>query len=130
MNLTLSQEQYEALIALAQKGTLDGTGAVIPDQARVLDNWLRLIEKANNIKRSILWIQWQEADTPVPTTARFPDKWPPELRYKLEFITRPIARADVEAVLKLKARKPVGVLVTPDPGAVLGWSTLDSFFVA
>lgn len=126
---TLSQEQYEALVDLSRRGTLDKNGAVIPDTARQLDAWLELIEKANGITRSSLWIQWQEVDSPVPPTASFPRTWPPELRYFLQFVSRTITRGDVEAVVKQKARNPVNVMVTRDPGAELGWSTLDQYFL-
>jgi len=123
MNLTLNQEQYEALIHLAQ------AGADTPDKKRQLDAWLLLIEKANGITRSKLWIQWQEADQPLPPTTSFPESWPPTQRYYLELLTRPINRGDVTQVLATRARKPVTVLVTPDPGAILGWTPVDDFFV-
>lgn len=129
MQFTLQQDQYEALIELARRGTYDASGNVMPDVARQLNAWLQLIEKANNITRSSLWIQWQEADSPVPATASFPCIWPPELRFYLQFLTRPIGRADVEAVVQQKARKPVNILVTPDAGAEVGWSTLEQYFV-
>jgi len=51
------------------------------------------------------------------------------MRFFIQLISRPIARADVEAVLKQKARKPVTILVTKDPGGVVGWATLDQFFI-
>lgn len=129
MDFTLHQDQYEALIELARRGTYDQKGNIIPDVARQLSAWLQVIEKQNGITRSSLWIQWQEADSPVPPTASFPRVWPPELRFFLQLVTRPIGRADVEAVIAQKARKPVTVLVTPDPGAEVGWSTLDQYFV-
>lgn len=121
--LQLDQQNYEALIALARKG------AESPDEQRRLDTFLRSLEKANGVIRHGLWVQWQEQDQPLPPTARFPEKWPPEMRFLIELISRPIARLDVEAVLKQKARKPVTVLVTKDPGATVGWSTLDQFFI-
>jgi len=120
---TLDQEQYEALIAFARQGTST------PDQARSLNNFLEQIEKANGIKRYKLWVQWQEADQPLPPTTEFPLKWPPELRYYIELISRPINKNDVQEVLKAKARKPVNVLVTPDPGATLGWASIDDYFL-
>lgn len=129
MNFTLTQEQYEALIALARKGSFDKEGQVIPDQARALDNWLKLIEKSNNIIRSALWIQWQEVDAPLPPKYRFPQTWPPNLRYYLELISRPICQADVDQVIKLKAKNPVNILVTPDPGATVGWTAPAQYFL-
>ena len=123
MTFTLTSEQYEALIALAN------AGALTPDKKRQLDDWLQLIEKANNITRYKLWIQWQEGDQALPPTTQFPESWPPSLRYYLELLTRPISKDDVAKVLKARASNPVTVLVTPDPGAVLGWTPLDEFFV-
>ena len=128
MNFTLDQEEYEALIALARKGTFNENGQVIADKARQLDAWLRKIEKENGVTRSFVWIQWQEVDTPVPTTASFPETWPPHLRYYLEMISRPVNKDDVQKVLQQKARKPVTVLVTRDPGAQVGWTTIDALF--
>jgi len=119
---TLSQEQYEALVAYAQRG------ASSPSDAVALDAFLQDIEASNGITRHTLWIQWQEQDQPLPPSASFPSSWPPSLRYRLELLTRPIARADVLQVLATRARKPVNVLVTPDPGATLGWTRLEDFF--
>ncbi len=119
---TLTQEEYEALIALASKG-------ITPDEARALDEFLQAIEKKNGFVRSILWVQWQEMDQLLPPTTSFPEVWPPELRYRMELVTRPIARSDVEQVLSARARKPTNVLVTPDPGALVGWTTLDKYFI-
>lgn len=118
---TLTSEQYSALVALARRGVAGSDGQ------RALEEFLSTIEKANGVVRSSMWIQWQEADAPVPTT-QFPEKWPPEMRYFLEFISRPIARTDVERVLAVKARKPVNVLVTTDPGALVGWTTIEAYF--
>lgn len=119
----LSTEQYEALISLARRG------ADTPDRKRDLEAFLRVIEKANGIVRYALWIQWQEMDQPLPPTTSFPDVWPPELRYYLEFLTRPINKTDVDEVLRKKARRPTNVMVTPDVGAVLGWTKYEDFFV-
>ncbi len=121
MALTVTQEEYESLAALAQ------AGATTPEAQRQVDTWLRLIEKRNNIQRYILWVQWQEADSPVPTSS-FPEKWPPELRYRIQLLSRPISKADVVQVLVKKARNPVTVLVSPDPAAILGWTPLDTYF--
>lgn len=123
MDLTVTQEEYESLITLAR------AGATTPDARRQLDTWLKQIEKKNNIVRSILWVQWQEADTPLPPNTAFPEKWPPEMRYMIQLLTRPVSKLDVEAVLRQKARKAVTVLVSPDPGGVLGWTPLEDFFV-
>lgn len=126
---TLSQDQYEALIALARQSTVKTDGQIDGDKARALDTFLRSLEAANGITRYILWVQWQEADTRVAPTSRFPAEWPPSLRFKIELLTRPITQDDVNQVLAQRARKPVTVLVTPDPGAELGWTPVESFFV-
>jgi hypothetical protein len=121
--LQLDQQGYEALIALARKG------AETPDEQRRLDAFLVALEKKSGISRYGLWVQWQEQDQPLPPTARFPEKWPPEMRFYIELISRPVARVDVDTVVKQKARKPTNILVTRDPGATVGWATLDQFFI-
>jgi len=126
----LDQQQYEALIALAAEGTKLSDGTVDTEKARRLDEFLRSIEKANGVTRSLVWVQWQETDSPLPPGTHFPDVWPPNLRKKIELITRPVARADVDALLKTQARSPVNVLCTKDPAGVLGYTPLDTFFVA
>lgn len=119
--VTMTLEQYEALTYFARKGRL-------PDDLREIDAFLKEIEKTNTIARSFLWVQWQEADYPLPPSAQFPLKWPPELRFNIERTDRPLSRADVEKVLSQKAKKPVTVLVTTDPGGELGWTPIDVFF--
>ena len=120
---TMDQESYEALVALARKG------ATTQNDRLSLDAFLQKVEKSNGIKRYQLWIQWQETDQPLPPTTKFPDEWPPNMRYFVELLSRPIARVDVDAVLRAHARKPVNVLVTPDPAGALGWSKLDDYFL-
>lgn len=120
----LDVQEYEALIALARVGTKDD-----PEKARQLDAFLKNIEKKNGVTRDVLWVQWSEMHQPVPPNVRFPTTWPPEMRYYIELVTRRIARADVEAVLENRAKNPVDVLVTRDPGATVGWTTLDAFFL-
>jgi hypothetical protein len=124
VNVTLNQEQYEALIALARRGCTS------EDQIHAIESFFGSIERANGIARSALWIQWQEADQELPPTTRFPEVWPPEQRYYLEFISRPIARSDVDLVLARHARQPVTVLVTKDPAAQIGWTPVDEYFTA
>lgn len=125
MNFTLNQQQYEALIALARQAVQD-------DQTKLLalESFLRDIEKANGVTRDLVWVQWQELNQPLPpsTAVKFPDTWPPQLRKSIELVTRPVARVDVEAVLERYAKQPTSVLVTRDPAAKLGWTTLDDFF--
>lgn len=127
--LSLSQQEYESLIALARDGTRDDDGNVDQNKAVQLDAWLKLIEENNGIERDLVWIQWQESDQPLPPTTNFPDVWPPEMRFYLELVTRRICRADVDAVIEAKASMPVNILVTRDPAARVGWTELESFFV-
>lgn len=124
MTFTLTQQQYESLIALARTGVSGNQQKMVE-----LDRWLREIEDANGVTRYFLWIQWQEKSAPLPRTARFPEVWPERLRKSIEFISRPIAKADVEEVLDKYANDPIEVLVTPDPNALLGWTPLDDYFI-
>ncbi len=125
---TLTQQQYEALIALARTGTMDDDGVVNVDASLQLDAFLKKIETDNGITRSAVWVQWQEMDQPLPPTTDFPDVWPPELREYIELVSRLVSKADVEVMLKVKARQPINVLVTRDPAARVGWTALDDFF--
>ena len=125
--ISLNQEEYESLIALAREGVKDDKGNVDTLKASQLDAWLRLIEENNGITRDALWIRWQEADQPLPPTTDFPDTWPPELSFFLEFTTRKIARADVDAVIEQKASQPFNIMVTRDPAARVGFTPLDDF---
>lgn len=125
MDFTLTQQQYEALIALARRGIQDIDSAV-----HALDGFLKDIERSNGVTRDFVWVQWQELNQPLPSsnTVKFPDTWPPQLRKSIEFLSRKVARVDVEAVLTRYASEPTSVLVTRDVGAKLGWTTLDDFF--
>ena len=117
----LSQEDYEALVALARIGSAANAD---PAQARRnLDACLRTIETANGVTRYAVWVQ------PLPPSTSFPASWPPTQRAYIEFLTRPVAKVDVAQVLQQQARKPVTVLVTRDPAALLGWTPLDLFFL-
>lgn len=126
--ISLDQEQYEALVEFARQGTLVGASEVAADKARKLERFLRDLEQKNGITRYSVWVQWQELDAPLPAYAAFPTKWPPEWRERIMLVGRPIARVDVEQVLRHKARNPTNVLVTRDPGAELGWTRLEDFF--
>lgn len=125
--ISLNQEEYESLIALARKGSTDDAGNVNQGEAVALDAWLKLIEKKNGITRDAVWIQWQESDTPLPPTTDFPDVWPPEMRFYLELTTRLVSRADVDAVINQKASQPTNILVTRDPAARVGFTSLEDF---
>lgn len=119
MPLTITDEDYSALVELARKGATDKV---------YLENFLRDIERRNGITRYFLLVQWQEMDTPLPPTTRFPEVWPPDYRAPLERLDRPIAKADVQELLSVKARRPVTVLVTRDPNGLVGWTAFDVYF--
>lgn len=121
--IPLNQEQYEALVALARKGAENET------EARLLESFLVDLETSAGITRHTLWVQWQELYQPLPPRTDFPKVYPPELRHRINLISRPIARADVDAVIKEKAKQPFNVLVTPDPAAVVGWTKVDDYFI-
>lgn len=124
MNITLNAEQYTALVALARRGAVvDGTDAVLK-----LEEFLRQVEKQGGVTRYFLWVRWQEAKQPLPPTTHFPQSWPPSLQQIIERLDRPIARVDVEAMLKENATSPATVLVTQDPAGQVGWTELDVYF--
>jgi hypothetical protein len=125
---TLTQEQYEALIAFAQRGTRGLDGRMNQEMAFALNAFLQQIEQANGITRSSLWIQWQDPAQPLLPGTNFPKTWPPEMRYFLQFVSRPICQADVLQVVSQRAPKAVNILVTPDPAALLGWTPVAEYF--
>jgi len=47
----------------------------------------------------------------------------------LERFDRPIAKSDVLKAIKEKSSNPQNILVTRDPGGVVGWTKLEEFFV-
>jgi hypothetical protein len=124
-SFTLDQEQYEALISLARDGAVGNA-----QKLTQLDQFLKGIERANGVTRSFLMVQWQERSAPLPPGTRFPAQWPPRLRKSIELISRAITRVDVDAVLKQYATEPLDVLVTADPAGLVGWTTLDDYFLA
>lgn len=128
-DVTLSQEQYEALLSIAQKAAMYPDGSIDQSKALVLEAYARDIEKANGITRSSLWIQWQDPMSPLPPGVNFPSTWPPELRYFLQFLSRGITKADVLAVVSQRTPKAVNILVTPDPAAFTGWTAVNDYFV-
>lgn len=126
---TLSQEEYEALIALARRGTRGRDGRIDQNAAVQLESFLKQIEEENGITRYALWIQWQDPTAPLPPGTNFPETWPPNLRYYLEFISRPIAESDVLAVVNPRTPNAQNIMVTPDPAGLLGWTPIANFFV-
>lgn len=122
---TLLQSEYEALISLAQAGA----AAQSADKVRALNDFLQMVERRNGVIRSIVWVQWQEVDSPLPPGTNFPDTWPPEMRRKIELITRPVARVDVDQVVAQYARQPENILCTRDPAGIIGYTPIDDFFI-
>lgn len=127
LTFTLTQQDYEALLGFARAGTLDGAGQVVHDKALRLEAFLRMIEEKNGVTRDIVWLQWQETGVPLPAGTSFPKRWPPELRVRVELVTRPISRADLEESLAAHAHNPMNVLYTRDPGAVYGWEEFSKY---
>lgn len=128
-NFTLTQEEYEALIALAQKSTVNPDGSVNQQQAVVLNNYLKQIEQENGITRSSLWIRWQDPTAPLPPGTNFPKTWPPTLQYFLQLVSRPIAQSDVLTVVSQRTSNAQNIMVTTDPAALVGWTKLADYFV-
>jgi hypothetical protein len=128
MDITLSQEQYEALVALAQRSTVDPDGSLNQERSLTLQRFLTDLEKANGITRYSLWVRWQDPTAPLPPGVRFPATWPPELQYFIQFITRPIAKTDVLSMVKERTPNALNILVTPDPAGLVGWCKIDDFF--
>jgi hypothetical protein len=128
LSFTLTQEEYEALIALAREGTKNDAGQVDHDLSVRLDAFLRNIEKNNGIERDAVWVQWQELDEPLPPGTRFPEEWPPKMRLYIEFISRKVSKADVDEALRQNAKNPTSEMVTSDPGAMYGWTPLEDYF--
>ncbi len=152
--ITLSLQEYESLIYLAREGarlvgfmkaaatdprlkyyvsaakSYVGTDA---NEARRLEAFLKSIEKSNDIKRYYLAVRWQELDEPLPpmvagASTRFPENWPPTLEGAIELMTRPITRSDVDALLQARAKNPTNVMVTVDPGNIVGWYPVEDYF--
>lgn len=120
--LTLDIVEYEALVALARLGATD------PNKARELESFLKKIETNNDITRYFLAVRWQELNEPLPQGTRFPQVWPPELEDTIQLTTRPIAKVDVTDLIAAQAKNAQNVMVTTDPGMVLGWTDVDAYF--
>jgi hypothetical protein len=126
MNFTLTQEEYESLIALSRAGA-QASGD--PNKSRQLETWLRLIEKRNGVTRDLVVVIWQELNAPLPTGTFFPTTWPPNLKRTVELTTRRVSRSDIDKVLEVHASNPISVLCTHDPEGVLGLIPIDDFFI-
>jgi hypothetical protein len=121
--ITLDQEQYLALASLARQG------ADTPDRRRAVETFLASIDAANKQKRYLLWVQWQELNSPLPPTTDFPAVWPPHLRATVERVDRPIAKSDVMSVVRARSKDPTNIFVTRDPSALVGWTKIEDFFI-
>lgn len=126
LTFSLNQEEYEALVSLARDGA---RASGDPNKSRQLESWLQLIEKQNGVKRDLVVVLWQEMNEPLPPGTFFPTTWPPTLKHSVELTTRPVARADIDRVLEVKAKNPTNVLCTRDPEGVLGLTPIDDFFI-
>ena len=123
MAIEFDVHEYESLVRLAREGVNASGG----DAVR-FDQFLTRIESRNDIHRSLLWVLWSEHGEALPEGSRFPDVWPDAWRARLEQLYRPVARADVDRLLAARARRPVRIVVTPDPAALRGFTPLDTFF--
>jgi hypothetical protein len=126
--ISLIQTDYEALVEMARRGTFNPDGTINSTSSLALEAFLTSIEKAAGIQRYAVWVQWQEAGAPLPPNTNFPTVWPPEQRFYLALVSRPIAKDDVDKMLQSKAREPQNVLVTRDPTATVGWQDYATFF--
>ncbi len=128
MDITMTLEEYETLYALALKGA-NCEVEFQPASPQVLQiaNMVARIDARNEITHYMVYVRWAEADS-VMRGVDFPEVWPPNMQQKVEQTGRPIARADVDRMLKVKARKPYNVLVTTDPRGLLGWTDINVFF--
>ena len=128
MTISLSQEDYEALVALAQRGVREPDGSINQQEAVVLDTFLQNVERLNGIKRYSLWVQWTDPTAPLPPGIRFPETWPPHLRQRIQFISRSISKTDVLNLVNQRTPNALDILVTPDPAALLGWTDVRTYF--
>jgi len=126
--LTLELVEYEALVALARRGTIDSERNPDPNKMRELESFLKSIEKNNDITRYFLAVRWQELNEPLPQGTRFPTDWPPTLEDTIQLTTRPIAKVDVTDLIAAQAKNAQNIMVTTDPGMVLGWTAVDDYF--
>lgn len=126
--ISMNQADYEALVDLARQATINVDGTIDQTKALNLEAFLVNLELSAGIQRHAIWVQWQEAGAPLPPGTNFPAVWPPELRFYLSLTSRPIAKDDVDKLLKSKAREPMSILVTRDPAALVGWQEYETFF--
>lgn len=152
--LTLSLQEYESLVALSRKGAqLEGTMRAFetdptlrpmwekartqygwdPNLVRELEAFLKSIEESNGITRYFVALRWTEAGESLPARVagaptRFPENWPPTMEGTIELFSRAVARVDADAFLQARAKQPLDVMCTYDPGKRVGWTPIDEFF--
>lgn len=116
-SVSLSRSEYEVLLDFAFGRRTDVA------ELRALQKRLDL---ANDIKRYLLNIRWYEIGGQPPSRIdiRENDGWPPRQEFILRQ-DRPIARQDVDQVLRTQAQNPVTPTVTRDERGVVGWTELD-----
>lgn len=117
-------EEYEAMVTLA----IDACRRS-PEAAVRFSELVAKVNQRNDLSFRTLWVQWTERGQPLPLDANFPVRWPDAWRYRLDLFNRTPTRKDVEEILARHATRPVDVLVTYDPAALVGWSQLDRLFV-
>lgn len=122
MSLTISEEQWDTLISLAQQG------ATTAEARRQVETFLLEIEEANSIVRYSLRVRWQEAGAMLPANVSFPRSWPPEYEITIRKLGVPVLRSDVETAVRQRAKNPVSIMVSKDPGGEYGWQTIDQYF--
>lgn len=119
--ISITLDEYIALLSLAKEGKDTDTILTIEDFAKAID-------KRNGLTRYFLFVRWQEAKPALPPTTDFPAVWPPAYKMKLERTDRPIAQDDVTKALSTRAKDPQNILVTQDPAGNVGWTKGEDYF--
>jgi hypothetical protein len=115
MPISMSRDQYETLLAYANRHRDDAEG---------LADLQRSIDATNGVRRYSLFVRWMEQGGSAPSRISIGRGWPPTQQFLLT-LDRPIERADVDTVLDTQARRPVYVTVTKDVNGVVGWTELE-----
>lgn len=119
MSITMTPGQYQALLHYAEAGA--GEYDVVTEFEALRSS----IDTANGVTRYVLVVRYQEVPQ-APAVIGRTEPYPAGMDIRIEQ-TRPITRADVDAVLLNKQTTSALVLVTPDPRGVVGWSELDAY---
>lgn len=117
--VTLTRVEYELLLDFAYSRRTDPTE---------LRNLQKRIDTENDIKRYLLNIRWYEVGGKPPSRIEIKenDGWPPRQEFILRQ-DRPIAREDVDQVLRDRAANAVSPTVTRDERGVVGWTELEAW---